>query len=201
MPEAKNNKRTEAIRKVNAGEYREYWLQCYIAEHPKKLGFTQKAQIEEYGIAEFNALCLDSVDRYEKDWRVMVERIGHWIDLDDPYFTYTNTYVESAWWALKNLSEKGLLDQGYKIQPFCTRCGTSLSSHEVAQNYQDTDDPSVWVRFPLRSGQAVTDVDGQQHVLDSRRTVFHPERHVMIHDTMLCDAYNDGLGFMHNLFI
>ncbi len=134
-------------------------------EIEKQLGFTQKAQIEDYGIAEFNALCLESVDRYEKDWRAMVERIGHWIDLDDPYFTYTNTYIESAWWALKELSEKGLLDQGYKIQPFCARCGTSLSSHEVAQNYQDVDDPSVWVRFPLRDGQTATDVDGEQQPL------------------------------------
>ena len=137
-------------------------------EIEKKLGFTEKAQIEELGIAEFNRLCMESVDVYEKEWRQMVERVGHWIDLDDPYFTYTNQYIESTWWALAELGKQGLLDQGYKIQPYCGRCGTSLSSHEVAQNYKDTDDPSVWVLFPTLDGQSLTDESGQTWDLGPR---------------------------------
>jgi isoleucyl-tRNA synthetase len=131
-------------------------------EVEKKLGFTGKKQIEEHGIAEFNRLCLDSVDTYEKQWREMVERVGHWIDLDHPYFTYTNKYIESVWWALSELSRKGRLEKGFKIQHYCGRCGTPLSSHEVAQNYKDTEDPSVWVCFPLREGQTRTALDGRE---------------------------------------
>jgi isoleucyl-tRNA synthetase len=129
-------------------------------EVEKRLGFTGKKQIEDYGIAEFNRRCLESVDVYEKQWREMVERVGHWIDLDHPYLTYTNDYIESVWWALAELHAAGLLERGYKIQHYCGRCGTPLSSHEVAQNYKDVDDPSVWVLFPLRPDQGATDVDG-----------------------------------------
>ncbi len=129
-------------------------------EVEKRLGFSGKKQIEEYGIAEFNQACLESVQTYEKQWRKMTERVGYWTDLDHAYFTYTNEYVESVWWSLKQLADKGLLDRGYKIQPYCARCGTSLSSHEVAQNYQDAEDPSVWVLFPTRSGQPIQTVDG-----------------------------------------
>ena len=114
-------------------------------EIEKKLGFTEKAQIEEYGIAEFNRQCLESVNAYEKDWRRMIERLGHWIDLDDPYFTYTNDYIESVWWSLAEHAKKDRLYRGYKIQPYCGRCGTSLSSHEVAQNYKDIDDGGAWL--------------------------------------------------------
>jgi len=134
-------------------------------EVEKRLGFTGKKQIEEYGIAEFNRRCLESVDLYEKQWREMVERVGHWIDLDRPYLTYTNDYVESVWWALAKLTREGLLARGYKIQHYCGRCGTPLSSHEVAQNYKDVDDPSVWVLFPLRPSQIVAGIDGAPHVL------------------------------------
>jgi isoleucyl-tRNA synthetase len=130
-------------------------------EIEKKLGFTEKAQIEAYGIAEFNRQCLDSVNAYEKDWRQMIERLGHWIDLDNPYFTYTNDYIESVWWSLAEHAKKDRLYRGYKIQPYCGRCGTSLSSHEVAQNYKDIEDPSVWVLFPTRAGQSISDLDGK----------------------------------------
>lgn len=129
-------------------------------EVEKRLGFSGKQQIEEFGIAAFNRECLDSVRTYERQWRAMTERVGYWTDLDDPYFTFSNRYIESVWWALKELHGKGLLAEGYKIQPYCARCGTTLSSHEVAQNYQETDDPSVWVRFPVRPGQEVPTVDG-----------------------------------------
>ena len=129
-------------------------------EVEKTLGFSGKQQIEEHGIAEFNQACLESVQTYERAWRVMTDRIGYWVDLDGAYKTYTNDYIESVWWALAQLSEKGLLDQGYKIQPYCARCGTTLSSHEVAQNYKDVDDPSVWALFPAREGQHLTTVEG-----------------------------------------
>src|ERR1700726_1496691 len=78
----------------------------------------------------------------------MTERIGYWIDLDHAYYTYSNTYIESVWWALAELWRQGLLVESYKIQPYCARCGTTLSSHEVAQNYRDTEDPSIWTLFP-----------------------------------------------------
>jgi len=129
-------------------------------EVEKRLGFSGKREIEDFGIAAFNRECLDSVRTYERQWRAMTERVGYWTDLDDPYFTFANEYVESVWWALKELHGAGLLEEGYKIQPYCARCGTTLSSHEVAQNYQEADDPSVWVRFPVRPGQELRTADG-----------------------------------------
>ncbi len=116
-------------------------------EVEKRLGFTGKRQIEEYGIAAFNRACLESVHTYERQWRAMSERVGHWLDYDHAYWTYSNRYIESVWWALAELAKKGLLDRGYKIQPYCARCGTTLSSHEVAQNYKEAEDPSVWTLF------------------------------------------------------
>ena len=129
-------------------------------EVEKRLGFTGKRQIEEYGIAAFNRACLESVHTYERQWRLMSERVGHWLDYDHAYWTYSNRYIESVWWALAELASKGLLDRGYKIQPYCARCGTTLSSHEVAQNYKEADDPSVWTLFPLRAGQVLRTADG-----------------------------------------
>ncbi|HSG39581.1 MAG TPA: class I tRNA ligase family protein, partial [Thermoanaerobaculia bacterium] len=130
-------------------------------EVEKRLGFSGKQQIEAYGIAEFNKACLDSVHTYERQWRAMTERVGYWVDLDHAYFTYTNQYIESVWWALAELAARGLLNEGYKIQPYCARCGTTLSSHEVAQNYKDADDPSIWSLFHARPGQTVKTADGQ----------------------------------------
>ncbi len=129
-------------------------------EVEKKLGFSGKKEIEAYGIAQFNQACLESVLTYERDWRAMTERLGYWLDLDHAYLTYTNEYVESVWWALAELEGKGLLEEGYKVQPYCARCGTTLSSHEVAQNYKDTEDPSIWVLFPARPGQRLATTDG-----------------------------------------
>ncbi|HWM93816.1 MAG TPA: isoleucine--tRNA ligase [Thermoanaerobaculia bacterium] len=129
-------------------------------EVEKRLGFTGKQQIEEYGIAEFNKACLESVHTYERQWRAMTERVGYWLDLDHAYFTYTNDYIESVWWSLGELWKRGLLGEGYKIQPYCARCGTTLSSHEVAQNYKDVDDPSVWALFLVRPGQELVPVGG-----------------------------------------
>ena len=115
----------------------------------RDLGISSKAEIEAYGIAEFNARCREAVFSYLEDWNAMTERIGFWIDLDDAYRTLDPTYVESVWWALKVIAERDLLYEGHKVVPYCPRCGTALSSHEVAQGYQDVVDPSVYVRLPV----------------------------------------------------
>ena len=115
----------------------------------KQLGISSKEQIEEYGIAAFNARCRESVFQFLQDWNALTERIGFWLDLDDAYRTLDSTYVESVWWALKQIADKGLLYEGHKVVPYCPRCGTALSSHEVALGYQDVEDPSVYVRFTV----------------------------------------------------
>ena len=119
-------------------------------EVEKELGFTGKPAIEEYGVAEFNQRCRESVFRYVNEWYQTSERIGFWIDMDDPYVTLSNEYIESVWWILKRFWEMGLLYEDYKVVPYCPRCGTPLSSHELAQGYATAEDPSVYVKFPLR---------------------------------------------------
>ena len=118
-------------------------------EIEKRLGMTSKGDIEAYGIAEFNRLCKESVTEYVDDWKRLTERIGFWIDLDDAYWTMTDDYIESEWWILAEFWKKGLLDQDYKVVPYCPRCGTVLSSHELAMGYKEVVDPSIYVRFPL----------------------------------------------------
>ncbi|HUI89288.1 MAG TPA: isoleucine--tRNA ligase [Anaerolineales bacterium] len=118
-------------------------------EVEKKHGFTNKQQIEEYGIAKFNEECRKSAFEYIRDWAKLTERIAFWVDLDDAYVTYTNDYIESVWWILKSFWEKDLLYKGYKVVPYCPRCGTPLSDHEVALGYEEATDPSVFVRMPL----------------------------------------------------
>jgi isoleucyl-tRNA synthetase len=118
-------------------------------EIEKELGFHNKHDIERFGIAEFNARCRESVLRYIDEWNELTERIGFWIDTDDAYFTLDPKYIESVWWSLKQVWEKGLLVEGNRVVPYCTRCGTALSSHELALGYRDVIDPSVFVRFPL----------------------------------------------------
>jgi isoleucyl-tRNA synthetase len=115
----------------------------------ERLGFESKQDIERYGIAEFNARCRESVFEYLEDWTRLTERIGYWVDLDDPYRTLDTPYVESVWWALKQLWEKDLLYEGFKVVPYCPRDGTALSSHEVSQGYADVEDPSVYVIYPV----------------------------------------------------
>jgi isoleucyl-tRNA synthetase len=115
----------------------------------KQLGFNNKQQIEEYGINKFNELCRKSVFAYIQDWEKLTDRIAFWVDLEDAYVTYTNEYMESVWWILKNFWDKDLLFKGYKIVPYCPRCGTPLSDHEVALGYDDAVDPSVFIRLPL----------------------------------------------------
>ncbi len=124
-------------------------------EVEKRLGFTNKSQIEKYGIAKFNAHCRESVFSYLKEWDSMTERIGFWLDLEHAYRTLENTYIESCWWALKQLWDKGLIYQGYRVTPHCPRCGTSLSSHEVALGYRDdAEDPSIYIKFRITQSSA-----------------------------------------------
>jgi isoleucyl-tRNA synthetase len=117
-------------------------------EVEKQLGIKSKEDIERYGIAEFNRRCRESVFEFLEDWNALTERIGFWLDLEHPYRTLDADYVESVWWALRRIWDEGLLYEGYKVVPYCPRCGTALSSHEVALGYQDVVDPSVYVRFP-----------------------------------------------------
>ncbi len=116
----------------------------------KELGFSSKEDIETYGVAEFNKRCRESVFRYVEEWNQLTERIGFWVDTEKAYKTLEPSYIESCWWIIKQLWDKGLIYQGYKVTPHCPRCGTSLSSHEVALGYQeDTPDPSIYIKFKL----------------------------------------------------
>ncbi len=120
-------------------------------EVESSLGVTSKAQIEEYGVAQFNERCRQSAFKYIKQWEAMTERLGCWLDMEHPYVTLDNSYIESCWWVMKELWDKGLVYRGYKVAPHCPRCGTSLSSHEVALGYEDTEDPSVYIKFKVES--------------------------------------------------
>lgn len=123
-------------------------------EVEKELGFTHKHEIEEYGIARYNEKCRESVFRYIQEWERLTERIAYWVDLDDAYITYKNEYIQSVWWILRQLWDKDLLYEGHKVVPYCARCGTPLSSHEVAQGYEEVADPSVFVRFALKDEES-----------------------------------------------
>ncbi len=115
----------------------------------KELGITSKTEIEEYGIAKFNERCRASVFAFLEEWNRLTERIGFWLDLDNAYRTLDESFIESVWWALAEIHNKGLLYEGHKVVPYCPRCGTALSSHEVALGYKDVIDPSVYVRLPV----------------------------------------------------
>jgi isoleucyl-tRNA synthetase len=119
-------------------------------EVEKMLGINNKLQIEKYGVEPFIEKCKESVWKYKHEWEEMSDRVAFWADMENPYITYNNSYIESEWWALKKIWEKGLLYKGHKIVPYCPRCGTSLSSHEVAQGYKDVKEPSVFVKFPVK---------------------------------------------------
>ncbi len=118
----------------------------------KELGFTGKQDIEAYGVAEFNAKCRESVKRHVGEFEKMTERMGYWVDLSEAYWTMNPGYIESVWWSLKQIFDKGLLVQDHRVAPYCPRCGTGLSDHELAQGYETVVDPSVYVRFPLTTG-------------------------------------------------
>ncbi|HEY9230023.1 MAG TPA: class I tRNA ligase family protein, partial [Gemmatimonadaceae bacterium] len=139
-------------------------------EVEKQLGISGKQQIEALGVAEFNRLCRESVFKYRGDWEKLSARMAYWLDYDHPYVTYTNDYVESVWWALKTLYDKGLLFRGHKILPYCPRCGTALSSHEVAQGYEEVEDPSVYIALTLREDGSGKREEGT----DARDASLHP---------------------------
>lgn len=122
-------------------------------EVEKSLGIDGKQEIEAYGIEPFIKKCKESVWKYKGEWERMSDRVGYWVDMDHPYITYDNNYIESVWWSLKEIDKKGLLYRGFKIVPYCPRCGTALSSHEVAQGYKDVREKSAYVKFALKSQQ------------------------------------------------
>jgi isoleucyl-tRNA synthetase len=130
-------------------------------EVEKRLGIKGKQDIEALGIEQFNRLCRESVFTYREEWEQLSERIAFWLDYEHAYATYTNDYVESVWWALSTLHARGLLYRGHKILPYCSRCGTALSSHELALGYRDVDDPSVYIALDLGmvDGAVVDDAD------------------------------------------
>lgn len=119
-------------------------------EIEKKLGISGKEQIEDYGVEKFVTECKESVFTYVNMWEKMTKQIGYWVDMDEPYVTYHNSYIESVWWALSQMWEKGLLYKGHKIMPYCPRCGTGLSSHEVSQGYKDVKDLTAIVKFKVQ---------------------------------------------------
>ena len=119
----------------------------------KELGFTGKADIEKYGVAAFNDKCRESVQRHVSEFTDMTKRMGFWVDFDEAYWTMSPEYIESVWWSLQQIWNKGLLVQDHRVAPYCPRCGTGLSDHELAQGYETIKDPSVFVRFPATSGK------------------------------------------------
>jgi len=118
-------------------------------EVEKQLNIEGKEQIEKYGVDKFNEKCKESVFKYKKEWDALTRRIAYWLDLENPYITFQNEYIESIWWILKNFHDRGLIYRGFKILPYCPRCETPLSSHEVSQGYREVKDPSVYVKFRL----------------------------------------------------
>ncbi len=133
----------------------------------KQLGIASKPQIEEYGVAKFNELCRQSVAKYLGEFEELLARIGYWVDLEHAYITLSPDYMESCWWAIKQMWDKGLVYQGYRVTPHCPRCGTSLSSHEVSQGYkEDTEDPSVYIKFKVKDkGKADLPADKPVYLL------------------------------------
>jgi len=123
-------------------------------EVEKKLGLKHKGEIEKYGVAKFNAECRKSVFEYKETWEDLTWRMGYWIDMEHPYITCENEYIESVWWALDRYFKEGLIYQGFKVQLYCPRCGTPLSSHEVSQGYRDVQDPSVYVKAKVKGEES-----------------------------------------------
>ncbi|MCL4404179.1 class I tRNA ligase family protein [Patescibacteria group bacterium] len=136
-------------------------------EVEKKLGLRSKKEIEKFGIAAFNEKCKESVWQYKDEWERLTERMGFWLDMSHPYVTYANDYIESVWSVLKEAWNKKLLYKGHKIVPWCPRCGTALSSHELAQGYKEATDTSVYIKFRLKKGQKIgrTVIDGETFIL------------------------------------
>lgn len=124
-------------------------------EVEKALGLKSKKEIEKYGVAAFNKKCRESVWKYKDEWERLTKRMGFWLDMENPYITYKNEYMETIWWTFSEIAEKKLLYKGHKIVPWCTRCGTALSSHELALGYKEVEDTSVYVKFRVKKGQRI----------------------------------------------
>ncbi len=131
----------------------------------KELGFKGKPDIEKYGVKEFNEKCKQDVWKYQDDWEKLTERMGYWLDLEHPYVTYENHYIESLWWILKQVDRVGLLYQDYKVLPHCPRCGTALSSHEVALGYKNIPDKAVYVKFKIKNQKSKIKIDENTYIL------------------------------------
>jgi isoleucyl-tRNA synthetase len=123
-------------------------------EVEKQLGLEEKQEIEKYGIMKFNKECKKSTLKYERAWVDMTHRIGFWLDMDNPYITFKNEFIESVWWSLKQAWDKKLLYKGHKVVPYCPRCGTVLSTHEISQGYKTVEEPSIFVKFKLKNEDA-----------------------------------------------
>lgn len=134
-------------------------------EVEKQLGFTNKKDIEKYGIAKFNRKARESVWKYKAEWEKMTERMGFWLDLAKPYITYEPNYIESVWWLIKKIADKKLLYRGYKVLPYCPRCGTALSSHEVAQGYKDITETSVYAKFKVKNSHSLFSLSNSIYLL------------------------------------
>lgn len=133
-------------------------------EVEKKLGFSTKKDIEKFGIAPFNEQCRESVWTYKDEWEKLTVRMGFWLDLANPYITYKNSYIETLWWIFHEAWKKKLLYRGHKVVPWCPRCGTALSSHELAQGYKEVEDRSVYIKFKVKKGQKIgTDFVADEH--------------------------------------
>ncbi len=141
-------------------------------EIERTLGIKHKDEIVQYGIAKFNEECKKSVWKYKKDWEEMTRRMGYWLDLSNPYVTMENDYIESIWWALQRYFDAGMIYSDYKIQPYCPRCETPLSSHEVAQGYDDVRDPSVYVKFRILRGQSIKLENGKEYPIKDDKHFF-----------------------------
>jgi isoleucyl-tRNA synthetase len=126
-------------------------------EVEKELGLKSKKEVEHYGATTFNQKCRTNVWKYLAEWQKFTERIGYWVDQQNPYITYTPNYMESVWWVIKQAQDQGLLYKDYKVLPWCPRCGTALSSHELAQGYKEVKDPAVFVKFKVKPGQKIGD--------------------------------------------
>ena len=132
-------------------------------EVEKKLGFKTKQDIERYGIAKFNEEAKKSVWQYKEEWERLTKRMGYWIDLENPYITYETPYIESLWWIIKEFWKKGLLEEDFKVMPWCTRCQTGLSTHEIGQGYKEVKDTAVYVKFQLKPGQKIGNFTTDAH--------------------------------------
>ncbi|HCB55723.1 MAG: Isoleucine-tRNA ligase [Candidatus Uhrbacteria bacterium GW2011_GWE2_40_58] len=134
-------------------------------EVEKQLGFKSKSEIEEFGIAAFNERCKESVWKYLEEWVEFTKRLGYWVDLEDPYVTYKPEYVESLWWVIKQIWDKGFLYKDYRVTPHCPRCGTSLSSHELAQGYKDVEDPAISIKFRMTKKADGSQAEGNEYLI------------------------------------